>query len=412
MRLFLSLEEAWEEIGARTATLGTEQVALHDAYGRRLASPVRSKMAFPPFDRSALDGYAVLANDVAGAAPDAPVWLDVIEEVGAGRVPERVVGPGQAVRIMTGAPIPAGADAIVRLEGTERDADGGRVKVMLAVPRGEAISVQGEDAPAGTLLLKPGVRIGAAETAVLATNGEGTVSVYRRPRVAILVSGEEVRPLGSTLDPGQIYDSNGPMLAALVRDSGCEPVLYGQVGDDLAGTADTVRRAAEECDLVLTTGGVSVGDYDLMREAYVEAGGELYFWKVKIRPGTPVTFAGIGGTPVVGLSGNPAAAFVNYVLLVVPLLNKLAGDPEPLHRPLRAVLDSQIEARPIGLDRFLRAYVGVQDGVVTVSVPGKGQKAGILTSLLGVQGLVRIPAHQEPGQGQLVDVYLLPGVSR
>jgi molybdopterin molybdotransferase len=412
MRVFLSLEEAWEETLRRIPVLGTEQVALQEAYGRVLAQTICSKRPYPPFDRSALDGYAVRAVDVVGATPSSPVVLDVIEEVGAGRVPERVVGAGQASRVMTGAPIPDGADAIVRLEGTERMADGKQVKILIEVPPGEAISVQGEDAPAGAPLLRPGVRIGAAETAVLAMNGEESVTVHRRPRVGLLVSGEEVRPLGVELEPGSLYDSNGPMLAALVRDGGGEPVPYGQVGDDLASTAAILRRMAEECDLVLTTGGVSVGDYDLMREAYLRAGGEILFWKVKIRPGTPVAFAQIGGTPVFGLSGNPAAAFVNYVLFVVPALKKLAGDPKPEHRPLRAVLGSQVEARTIGLDRFLRAHLHIQDGLVTTTVRSKGQKAGILTSLLGVHGLVRIPAHQKPRQGQLVNVYLLPGVGR
>ncbi|MGZ6503168.1 MAG: molybdopterin molybdotransferase MoeA, partial [Tumebacillaceae bacterium] len=280
----------------------------------------------------------------------------------------------------------------------------------LNVPAGEAISLKGEDAPQGALLLEAGCVIGAAETAVLATNGAAHVAVHRRPRVGILVSGEEVRPLEVELLPGQIRDSNGPMLAALVRDMGAEPVLYGQVGDDLDATVVVLQRMAAECDLVLTTGGVSVGDYDLMRDAYVQAGGQVHFWKTQIRPGTPVTFAEIAETPVFGLSGNPAAAFVNFVLLVQPVIRKMAGDKHPAHRPVQAVLETVGEQRMIGLDRFLRAQLVVREGKLIANVPSKGQKAGILTSMVGVQGLVRIPARQEMQHGALVDVYLLkPG---
>lgn len=409
MRTFLTLEEAWAETLANTRLVGAEEVALLDAYGRRLAIPIRSQAPIPPFDRTALDGYAVRAADLAGATPERPVILDVVEHVPAGHVPQETVGAGQAARIMTGAAIPVGADSILRLEATQPEADGKRVRCLMEVPVGEAISLQGEDAPAGTPLLSPGCVIGAAETAVLAANGDAQVAVYRKPRIGVIVSGEEVRPLTVPLLPGQIRDSNGPMLAALVRDLGCEPVLYGQVGDEMEATVRVVKQAAEECDLVLTTGGVSVGDHDLMRDAYVEAGGQVHFWKVQIRPGTPITYAQIGETPVFGLSGNPAAAYVNFILLVVPVLRKMAGDPHPELRAVQAVLDSPADARVIGLDRFLRARLRVEDGVLKVTVPSTGQKAGILTNLVDTEGLVRIPAREERKQGDLVDVYVVSG---
>lgn len=422
MEMFLRLEEAWELTLGRTEACPVETVPLFDAYGRVLAAAVQAKAPFPPFDRSALDGYAVRAADIQGASPAAPVELQVLEEVPAGTVPELVVGAGQAAKIMTGAPIPVGADAIVRKEAAElighpasrhagsADADASHlqavVRILMEVPAGEAISVQGEDAPQGALLLEAGRVIGAAETAVLATNGEATVPVYRRPRVGILVSGSEVRPLSGELLPGQIRDSNGPMLAAMVRDLGAEPVLYGQVGDELDEIAARVKQMAAECDLILTTGGVSVGDYDVMRDAYVQAGGEVVFWKVTMRPGTPVTFAEIAETPVFGLSGNPAAAYVNFVMLVVPVLRKLAGFSQVLPQPVKAVLDSAGSAKVIGLDRFLRAELVSVDGQL-VARAGIGQKAAILTSLIGIQGLVRIPARAEVPNGSLVDVYLL-----
>ncbi|PWK09633.1 gephyrin-like molybdotransferase Glp [Tumebacillus permanentifrigoris] len=409
MESFLTLEAAWEETMSRTAALGTEEVELMDAYGRFLGKKVTARLPFPAFDRSALDGYAVRAADL----KDAPVTLRVLEEVGAGQVPTQVVGTGQATRIMTGAPIPVGADAIVRLEVTER-VDGSHeaqtvphVRILLTVAAGEAISRQGEDTPAGALLLEAGCQIGGAELAVLGANGVDRVTVYRRPRVGVIVSGAEVRPAGQSLEAGQVYDSNGPMLAGLIREQGGHPILYGQVGDDLEATARLVKKAAASCDLLLTTGGVSVGDYDLMRDAYVQAGGELLFWKVSMRPGTPVTYARVGATPVFGLSGNPAAAFINFVLLVQPVLRKLAGHAQPEHRPVKAMLDSQIDARVIGLDRFLRVNLIMQEAVLTAVLPTHSQKAGILTTLPHTDALLRIPGGTSVQHGQLVDVYPL-----
>lgn len=405
MRTFLTLEEAWAHTLSFVKRGGVEQVELTQACGRVLAQACEAKAPFPAFDRSALDGYAVRAADVAGASAENPVALEIIEEVPAGRVPERVVGQGQATRIMTGAPIPVGADAILRQEAAEREGD--TVRALLDVPAGEAISRQGEDAPQGAQLLAAGVRIGAAETAVLATNGEAAVSVYRKPRVGLLVSGEEVRPLTGDLRPGQIRDSNGPMLAALVRDCGGEPISCGRIGDDLDATVSLLQKMAAECDLILTTGGVSVGDYDLMREAYAKAGGTVHFWKVTIRPGTPITFADIGGTPVWGLSGNPAAAFVNFELLVKPVLQKMSGAKRFELQPVQAMLDSEVEAKVIGLDRFLRTHLSVREGVLVAEVLSKGQKAGIITSLVGMQGLMRVPARKSLKQGTLVDVYII-----
>lgn len=409
MRTFLTLEEAWAQTLADATLAGAEEVPLDEAYGRRLAVEIRSQAPIPPFDRSMLDGYAVRAMDLIGASPSNPVVLDVIEHVPAGHVPQETVGTGQASRIMTGAAMPVGSDAVLRLEATQTELDGKRVHGMMAVPVGEAISPQGEDAPQGALLLRAGCVIGAAETAVLATNGDAVVTVYRRPRIGLITSGEEVRPLTGLLEPGQIRDSNGPMLAAMVRDCGGEPVPYGVVGDNMEDTVRLVGQAAQECDLVLTTGGVSVGDHDLMRDAYLQAGGQVHFWKVQMRPGTPVTYAEVGGTPVFGLSGNPAAAFVNFLLLVIPVIRKMAGEPAPEHRPLQVILANPLDAKVIGLDRFLRAKLTLTDGVLQASVPSKGQKAGIMTSLVGTHGLVRIPGGTEPKQGELVDVFLVPG---
>lgn len=412
MRTFLSLEEAWEETLSQAQAMATEEVELLEAYGRILSEPITARLPFPSFDRSMLDGYAVRAQDIAHATPESPVLLRVLEEVGAGQVPRCAVGLGEAIRIMTGAPIPAGADAIVRLEATER-VEEGQVRIRLSFRAGEAISRQGEDAAVGSLLVEAGREIGAAELAVLATNGCTHIPVHRRPRVGVIVSGAEVRPVGSELAPGQLYDSNGPMLMALIRDQGGVPILYGQVGDDLDALAARIQEAAAECDLLLTTGGVSVGDYDLMREAYGQAGGEVLFWKVSMRPGTPITYGRVGRTPVFGLSGNPAAAFVNAVLLVQPVLRKLAGQRVPEHRPVQAVLDSQYESRVIGLDRFLRARLSHREGQLIAEVPSHGQKTGILSTLIQTEGLVRIPGGTEVASGQVVDVFLLhPGGGR
>lgn len=409
MRMLISVEEAVQEIITHCRRLERREVSILQSFGYVLAEEVRAATPLPPFDRAALDGYAVRASDLAGATPEEPACLEVIEQIGAGQTASRKVGTSQAIRIMTGAPLPEGADTVVRLEATETVCEGQHqfVKVKHSFNRGEAVSRRGEDVADGQKLLSPGVRIGAEEMAVLAAAGLERVSVYRKPIIGILVSGRELSSLGAPLAPGKIYDSNGPMLAGAVSAWGGEPLLLPPTGDDRVKITTVIREALPRVDAIVTTGGVSVGDYDVMRDAYLDAGGEVHFWKVAIRPGTPFTFATIAEKPVFGLSGNPAAAFVNAMLFLRPALQVLAGYPAPRLPVVTAELAETPAMRPVALERFLRSRVYVADGCVYARPLASGQKGAIVSSLSGIEGFIRIPAKTQPQKGEKVSVYLL-----
>jgi molybdopterin molybdotransferase len=409
MRVMLSLEEARTEILAHCRRNDRMHVSLRDAYGYILASDLCTPTDVPPFDRAALDGYAVRASDIAGATPESPVRLEVIERIGAGQVAKKTVGPGQAIRLMTGAPMPRGADALVRLELTEEAGESAQthVDVKASVPRGEAVSRKGEDLAAGSRMLRAGTRIGAAEMALLATAGMAIVPVYRKPVIGILTSGQELTDVGEPLREGKIYDSNSYMLTGLVQAWGGVPRLIGRAGDDVDELAQTIRQALLQVDALVTTGGVSVGDFDVMIDAYRKAGGNVHFWKVSIRPGTPFTFATIADKPIFGLSGNPAACYVNAMLFLQPAIQEIGGMEIPAVRTIHAVLGEMPEVRRVALDRFLRADVFIQDGTVIAQPRPGGQKAAILSSMAGIQGFIRIPAKTELQTGDRVEVYLL-----
>ncbi|GIM46325.1 molybdopterin molybdenumtransferase [Collibacillus ludicampi] len=409
MRVMLCVEEALQEVLSHCKRNERMHVPLKDAYGYILASDIHASVSVPPFDRAALDGYAVRAADIEQATPDSPVRLQVIERIGAGQVSTKSVGPGQAIRTMTGAPFPDGADTLVRLEMTSAigEPEQTHVDVKVAVPCGEAVAREGEDIKSGMCMLRSGITIGGAEMALLATAGIASVPVYRKPVIGILASGRELTDIREPLAYGKIYDSNSYMLAGAVQAWGGIPRLLGRAGDDVDELVQTIQSALPHVDGLVTTGGVSVGDFDVMIDAYRKAGGEVHFWKVSIRPGTPFTFATIEDKPVFGLSGNPAAGFVNAMLFVQPAIRAISGMNEPIVRPVRAFLSGMPEVRAVALDRFLRADVFIKDGTVFAQPRTQGQKAAILSSLTGTQGFVRIPSKTQPQAGDLVDVYLL-----
>lgn len=390
----VTVKEAQRRIAARIGFAGVERVALADAYGRRLAEPIMADAPLPHFRRSGLDGYAVRACDTAGASPHAPVRLEVIETVPCGAVPRAAVGPGTASRIMTGAAVPDGADAVVMLEMTVEETAGGRTYALIRkeVAAGANVTAVGAEAAAGERLLEAGRVIRAGEAAVLAAFGyAGAVPVARAPRVAIIATGEELLPASapSPLPPGRVRDSNTAMIAGLVREAGGIPCPLGTVPDDLAVVADTVGRALECYDAVVTSGGVSVGDYDVMAEFCRRFDGELLFDKVYMRPGSP-TSAGIrGGRPLFMLSGNPGACFVGFELFVRPALLRMVGAEEPAHAAIRAVLAAG-DFPGIAVPRYVRAVFGEENGVL-VATPVGNNKSSSLLSIAGSDCLVVVP---------------------
>jgi len=386
----LTVPEASARILEHIAPLTIERVPLLDALGMVLAESVRAPMTLPAWDNSAMDGYAVRGADIDGATADRPVSLRVLETVAAGRFATQPVGDGEAIRIMTGAPLPDGADTVVRVE----DTDGGTSRVLVRDARDARRNVRprGEDFREGDALLDHGMPLGAAQLGVLASIGRSTVDVHRRPRVAIMGSGDElvdVDGFHEVLAGRKIVSTNGYTLQALVRDAGGEPVNLGVATDDPASLREHLRRAAG-CDLVLTSAGVSVGEFDYTREVIQSLGAEMKFWRVRMRPGAPLGFGLLGATPWIGLPGNPVSAMVTFELFVRPVLRRMLGHTRLFRRPLPVVLEERVT---IGarLTHFLRAIVSTgNNGLVTARLTGP-QGSGILTSMSRANALLVVP---------------------
>ena len=386
----LSVPEASARILEHIARLSVERVPLLDALGRVLAESVRAPMTLPAWDNSAMDGYAVRGADIDAATRDRPVRLRVLETVAAGRFATQPVGDGEAIRIMTGAPLPKGADTVVRVE----DTDGGTAQVEVRDARDARRNIRprGEDFNEGDALLDVGAPLGAAQLGILASIGRASVDVYRRPRVAIMGSGDElvdVDRFHEVLAGRKIVSSNGYTLHALVRDAGGEPVNLGVASDDPASLREHLTRAAG-CDLVLTSAGVSVGEFDYTREVIASLGADMKFWRVRMRPGAPLGFGVLGQMPWIGLPGNPVSAMVTFELFVRPVVRRMLGHTRLFRRPISVVLEERVS---IGarLTHFLRAIVTTRDdGMVTARLTGP-QGSGILTSMSRANALLVVP---------------------
>ncbi len=386
----LTVHEAVARVVADVRPLAPERVPLLDALGRVLADPIVASLTLPPWDNSAMDGYAVRAADIAQATESLPVSLRVLETVAAGQAPSVAVGPGEAIRIMTGAPIPAGADSVVRVE----DTDGGIARVAIRSTRdaGRNVRPRGEDLRAGDVVLSAGTPVGPGQVGVLASVGAAVVQVHRRPRVAILGSGDELVDLDrfhEALAGRRIVSSNNYSLHALIRSAGGEPVNLGVVRDERDAMRDALTRSAG-CDLLVTTAGVSVGEFDYTRDVLAALGAEMKFWKVRMRPGAPLGFGALGGMPWVGLPGNPVSTMVTFELFVRPVIRRMLGHTSLFRRPVRVVMAEPVK---IGapLTHFLRAVVEPgEDGVTRARLTGP-QGSGILTSMSLANALLVVP---------------------
>jgi molybdopterin molybdotransferase len=349
----LSVADALARVLADAKALPPADTALVDAHGRVLARDVAALRTQPPASMSAMDGYAVRAVDVA----EVPARLKIVGEVAAGRPFEKVVGPGEAARIFTGGVVPAGADTIVIQEHTTRS--GNDVTVTRTATLGRNIRAQGLDFSAGEVLLKRDHRLGARDLALAAAMNHPTLPVHRRPKLALLATGDELVPPGSTPGPGQIVYSNGFALMALARSEGADVIDLGIVPDRLDETVAAVRKAREaKADVLVTTGGASVGEYDLVQKAFGAEGMTLSFWKVAVRPGRPLMHGRLGDMQVLGLPGNPVSAFVCGLLFLVPLLRTLSGRADINLPTESALLGSSLPANDERAD-YLRAALDV-----------------------------------------------------
>ena len=352
-----------------------------------LAETVTSPEDVPPFANTAMDGYAVRAADLGGASSDSPVELPVVAEVAAGHPADRALAPGEAMRIFTGAPIPDGADAVVMVERTRRLGDGSRVAIEAEVAVGESVRAAGDDLRKGDTVFEPGEVIGAGHLGVLAGIGVGEVLVQPRLRVGVLSTGDELVEAGQPLAPGQIRDSNRATLLALVALEGWEAVDLGLIRDDEAAITGAIQEGASSCDAVLTSGGVSMGDIDLVK-VVLDRIGEMRWMQIAIRPAKPFAFGLVDGSPVFGLPGNPVSSMVSFELLARPALRRMAGHADTMRPEIPAIAAEPFARRPDGKVHFVRVVAERDDdGVLHVRSAG-GQGSHHLTAMARADALL------------------------
>ncbi|MBD2867850.1 molybdopterin molybdotransferase MoeA [Paenibacillus arenilitoris] len=405
---------------------GSELVPLRESGGRRLAQTLCASSDWPPFARAGLDGYAVRAADTAQASPEMPATLRVVDSVAAGGIALAAVEAGTAARIMTGAAVPEGADAVVMLEQTaEATLPGGAAAVLIkrAARPGQNIAPRGEEFRLGAALAAPGTVVRPGHVALLGTFGYAEVPVQKRPRVAVFATGSELLPVAAPLAPGRIRDSNSAMVAAMIEQSGAEPMLCGALPDDPDAVAAALERVWDDADLIVTTGGVSVGDYDVMSDiirrvksgSWTGAGHDegrqacrVLFDRVAMRPGSPTSAAMLGDKLLLSLSGNPGACFVGFELLVRPALQRMQGVRDALPRAVTARLAAAVD-KPSPHDRYVRTRLIYEaDGRIAAD-PLAFSKSSMMASIAESDGLAVIPSGSLGAKaGELVEVLLIP----
>ena len=400
----IQLAEVQAEILGSVTALEPVSTPLADALGLVLAEPVVAREPVPPFANTAMDGYALRAADTEGASEAAPVRLAVVADLPAGHAPTVPVGPGEAVRIMTGAPIPEGADAIVMVERTQRDGANG-VLVQQAAKAGDHLRAVGGDVQAGDRVFEPGTVLGPAHLGVISSLGPSAVLAVPKARVGVLSTGDELREGPVDLAPGQIRDSNRPMLLAMLQDAGCEPVNLGIAHDDEEFVEGALTDALARCDALITSGGVSVGDYDVVK-AVLDRLGVLQWWQVAIKPAKPLAFGLVRGVPLFGLPGNPVSSHVSFELFGRPALRKMMGHTE-LHRPeVDAIATAPMPRRRDGKLHLDRVVVAYEDGRYVAQRRGP-QVSNALAAMAAANGLALLPDGDGAAEGDVIRVMLL-----
>jgi molybdopterin molybdotransferase len=404
----LPLEDAQRFVLESVRPLASGKVDLDEALGLRSAASIVATSDVPPFANSAMDGYALRSADTARV----PARLEVVGSVLAGDVPEVPVGPGEAMRIMTGAPVPDGADAVVPVELTETEPDAVHVAVSVTVASGSHVRRPGENIRRGQEVISPGTLLTPAHIGVLASLGLSKVEVHVAPRVGVLSTGDELAQAGGDLGAGKIRDSNRPALLALLRHSGYGAVDLGCVADDEVSIRSALSEGASRCDALLTSGGVSVGDVDLVKVVLEELGGGSMRWmQVAIKPAKPFAFGLLDGgrVPVFGLAGNPVSALVGFELFARPALGLMAGDPQPLRRRLHAAAATGLSRERDGKTHLVRVTTRVDDAGVLRASPSGTQASHMLLGLAGANALAVLPDGEGVEEGAVVEVIPLAG---
>ncbi|HUR24011.1 MAG TPA: gephyrin-like molybdotransferase Glp [Acidimicrobiales bacterium] len=397
----IQLEEVRKVVLAACPVLPPAVLPLHDALGCVTAGVVIAGHDVPSFANSAMDGFAVRAADTARA----PLTLEVVGTAAAGSAPGVEVGPGQAVRIMTGAIVPAGADAIVMVERTS-PAGAGQVSIDASASAGDHVRHPGEDIRAGQTLFEPGTELGPGHLGVLASVGAETVEIVPKARVGVLSTGDELTSAPGELRPGQIRDSNRPMLLALVARAGCVPVDLGSAPDEEDAITAAIERGVGSCDAILTSGGVSVGDFDYVK-VVLDRLGDMHWWQVAVKPAKPLAFGTVRGTPVFGLPGNPVSSLVSFELFARPALRQMMGHRELFRPELPAVADEALRRHPDGKVHFLRVVAATDtDGRLHVRSSG-GQDSHLLRAMALANALAVLPDGAGVDADATVKVMLL-----
>ncbi len=402
------LAEAQARVLSRIEPLAAESVPLGEARGLVLAQPVAARENIPPFANTGMDGFAVRAGDTAGATSDAPVALTIAGTIAAGAVADRPLAAGEAMRIMTGAPIPEGADAVIMVELTRPDPSGHDTVVLCRaeVPLGNHIRPSGDDLLAGTAVFSPGEVLSPAHIGMLATLGYSEVLVIRRPRVGVFSTGDELITGPQALGPGQIRDSNRPQLLALLDEAGLHPVDLGWLPDDEIAIEEALRKGAETCDALVTSGGVSMGDFDFVK-TILQRLGDMNWMQIAIKPAKPFAFGSVLDTPIFGLPGNPVSSAVSFELLARPALLTMMGRPDTQRRHVWALADEPMPRRPDGKTHYVRVTVTDSvDGAPRVRSAGN-QGSHQLSGLANANGLAAVPDGDGLATGDRVNVLLL-----
>jgi molybdopterin molybdotransferase len=379
----ISLEKALKTILADFQPLGLEKINILEARGRIIGENIFAPRNIPSADNSAMDGYAVRHNDTKGATKNKPLKLKIIEDIPAGKFPLKKIKAGEAARIMTGAVIPEGADAVIRQEDTKKD--GKIVIIHTSAQKKENIRFAGEDVKRGELVVKKGSALGPAHIGMLAALGKASVRVYQKPRVAIISTGDELVDIKTDPAPGKIINSNSYSLAAQVLECGAIPVMLGIVKDKKSDLQKKFKTALH-ADLIISTGGVSVGDFDFVKNVMGEIGNAMHFWQVAMRPGKPLAFGAIEGVPLFGLPGNPVSAMVSFEQFVRPSLLKMQGHKNIFRQTITVLCAEEIQKKA-GFRHFIRAVVRKEKNKYIVTTTGD-QGSGILKSMVMANALI------------------------
>ena len=386
----ITVKEALEHVLGAIFPLALEKTDILSALGRVIGEDIHAPRDIPPRDNSGMDGYALKSEGTTGAGAESPVVLNIIEDIPAGYTPQKTVGSGEAARIMTGAPVPDGADTVVMVEETK--SDGNSVRIYAEAAKGQNVRYAGEDVRGGDLVIRAGTLLRPAETGMLSALGRSFVKVYQKPLVALIATGDELVDIDGAASPGKIVSSNSYSLAAQVMECGGIPLQLGIAKDNIDDLTEKFRDAMR-ADIIVSSAGVSVGDYDFVKDVMEDMGIDIEFWQVAQRPGKPMTFGAREGKPVFGLPGNPVSSMITFEQYVRPAILKMTGHEKIFRRTIRAKLTEDIKKKK-ELRYFIRGRVKSQGEGFVVETTGE-QGSGILKSMVLANGIIVLPEDAE-----------------